>query len=192
MQASEERTGCDFGPCYSVRIQGKLFVWRARHWRSSPWISLPRMDGEAIIDFAFNSFKSFVYSSLFYQLVCWEFCKNLAVCGCRGRRRIHFLKKTIVSSNVHYCVCLKLVVVWPFVDEVRFSVSDKVMRVGVGFLCPRGRRVAAPCSRGGMCAYLLLWCSASILPSYSYVKLLHAGLELWHFLFFCKNQFVTV
>ena len=67
--SSGERTGCDFGPCYSVRIKGRLSIWRARHWRSSPWISLPRMDGEAIIDFAFNSFKLCVYS-LFYQLVC--------------------------------------------------------------------------------------------------------------------------
>ena len=57
-----ERTGCNFGPCYSVRIQERLSVWRAKHWRSSSWISLPKIDEKTIIDFAFSFFESFVYS----------------------------------------------------------------------------------------------------------------------------------
>jgi hypothetical protein len=56
-----------FCPCCSVRIQGRLYVWRARYWRLSLWISSSRMNREAIIDFAFNSFKLFAYSFLYFS-----------------------------------------------------------------------------------------------------------------------------
>jgi hypothetical protein len=35
---SYELSSYDFDPYYSVRVQGRLFVWQAKHWRSSPYI----------------------------------------------------------------------------------------------------------------------------------------------------------
>ena len=73
-----------------MRIQERLSVWRARYWRSPSWISLLKIDEEAIIDFASNSFKSFVYSLYFISLCAENFVK-LGLCAAAEAGDVSFI-----------------------------------------------------------------------------------------------------
>lgn len=79
------------------------------NWRLSPWIFLLKMYGQSIIDsvFYYSLFYVYSFSFIFNQHLCWEWCKNLAVCGCRDQRQLLFLKKSSRGKLHKSCVvCL--------------------------------------------------------------------------------------
>lgn len=61
---------CYFRGYCSMRIQDRLTIWQVENWRSLLLISLSRMDGEAIIYFAYEILFYFIsYLSFFVQLI---------------------------------------------------------------------------------------------------------------------------
>jgi hypothetical protein len=89
-QLSEEPIGYGFGHCCNMKKHRNLFRWRAKRWRSSLWISLPRRDGETIIDFACDfplSALLFDFNDQLLSSVCYKY---FVVCGFRGKREFNF------------------------------------------------------------------------------------------------------
>jgi len=74
-----------------------------------------------------------------------------------------------------------------FLLSVWFSVSDKVMYVGVGFLVPWGLDSSCFLLLARWHACVVLRCSSGIVPSDSYVKL-HVGWSCDIFFSFLKDN----
>ena len=64
------------------------------------------MDGEAIINFAFNSFKSFVYSALYFINLCAKNFVKIWLCAAVEAETFPFSKKNFIRLYCNKGGCL--------------------------------------------------------------------------------------
>jgi len=88
--SSEEHNGCILDLCYRVRIQKKTICLASKALEVFSWISWPRMDREAIIDFSFNSLKSFVHYFLYFVSSCTENFVQIWLCAVAEAGNVSF------------------------------------------------------------------------------------------------------
>ena len=82
------------------------------------------MDGEAIIDFAFNSFKSFVYSALYFINLCAKNFVKIWLCAAVEAETFPFSKKTLFGY-----IAIREVVCWQWTFAPHHTVHTLLLCV---------------------------------------------------------------